>query len=137
MFFRRFFIGAFLTLLVFGALGMVRRGGYESAYQDGFAAGQRAAANSESSGAKGGSGSETAVPPQTKRPTPVGQTAVSTPHTPLPTPNTATPAPLPPPPADPNGTTPTRLIFGQTTSSFGRRQTKRQPAPSAQLSLFG
>ncbi|MCA9994330.1 MAG: hypothetical protein KDE56_01205, partial [Anaerolineales bacterium] len=80
---------------------------------------------------------ETAVPPQTKRPTPVGQTAVSTPHTPLPTPNTATPAPLPPPPADPNGSTPTRLIFGQTTSSFGRRQTKRQPAPSAQLSLFG
>ena len=64
MFFRRFFIGAFLTLLVFGALGMARRGGYESAYQDGFAAGQRAAANSESSGAKGGSGSETAVPPQ-------------------------------------------------------------------------
>lgn len=76
----------------------------------------------------------------------IGQTAVSTPrcnsdHTPRPgataaAPNTAAPAPPPPQPADPNGSTPTRLIFGQTTSSFGRK-TKQQPAPSAQLSLFG
>ncbi|MEZ4513697.1 MAG: hypothetical protein R3C62_17655 [Chloroflexota bacterium] len=65
MFFRRFFIGAFLALLAFGALGMARHSSYDAAYRDGFAAGQRAAATSgESSGAKGNNGSETAVPPQ-------------------------------------------------------------------------
>ncbi|MCA9995437.1 MAG: DEAD/DEAH box helicase family protein [Anaerolineales bacterium] len=69
---------------------------------------------------------ETLVSPQANHPTPVGQTAVSTPHTPDPT----------PPTADPNGSTPTRLIFGQTSSSFGRKA-KRPPVPSAQLSLFG
>lgn len=59
MFLRRFFMGALFVLLIFGALGGLRRGGYEDAYRDGFRAGQQAAA---SNGAE--NGSETAVPPQ-------------------------------------------------------------------------
>lgn len=62
MFIKRFLMGALAVLVLFGALGSLRRGGYEDAYRAGFRDGQEAAA--ASSEANNEDGSETAVPPQ-------------------------------------------------------------------------